>query len=113
MAEVEEGHEHLVNYFQEFVDIYGKDYCTMNLHLHGHLKECIEDYGPVYSFWLFAFERLNGILGSYQINNQDISVQIMHTFVDSLQAYQLSLYCRESQDFAPSLKISLLFVDDS
>ena len=30
------------------------------MHLHGHIKDCILDFGPVYSFWLFSFKRLNG-----------------------------------------------------
>ena len=47
---------------------------------HGHLKECVLDYGPVYSFWLFSFERLNGILGSYHTNSHDISLQLMRRF---------------------------------
>ena len=54
----------------------------MNMHLHGHIKECIEDFGPVYSFWCFSFERLNGILGSYHTNNRTISVQIIKRFLE-------------------------------
>lgn len=56
---------------------------NMNLHLHAHLKESILDYGPVYSFWLFAFERLNGILGSYHTNCHDISLQLMRKFLSA------------------------------
>ena len=29
----------------------------------------IKDYGPVHSFWGFALERMNGILGSYPVNH--------------------------------------------
>lgn len=76
----------------------------MNLHLHGHLKECIEDYGPVYSFWLFAFERLNGILGSYHTNNRNISVQIMHNFLDSLIFAPCNWPQEHAQDFLPILE---------
>ena len=32
-------------------------YNTPNLHLHTHLNACIDDFGPVYSFWLFSYER--------------------------------------------------------
>ena len=92
-----------MNFFSQFVTIYGKDKCTMNIHLHGHLKECVLDYGSVYSFWLFAFERLNGILGSYHTNNRNISVQIMSNFIDS------HVYCSSKwpqdyvNDFLPVL----------
>ena len=50
------------------------------MHLHYHLKDCILDFGPVYSFWLFSFERLNGVLGSYRTNCKDISLQLMRRF---------------------------------
>ena len=50
------------------------------MHLHGYLRQCIEDFGPVYSFCCFSFERLNGILGSYHTNNHHISVQLMRHF---------------------------------
>ena len=55
----------------------------MNMHLHGHLATCVRDFGPVYSFWCFAFERINGILGSYHTNNHLISVQLTNRFLDS------------------------------
>ena len=78
--ELEEADKLLMTYCVRYVELYGKQYCTPNLHLHGHLKACIEDYGPVYAFWLFSFERLNGILGSYHLNNHAISVQVMRHF---------------------------------
>ena len=51
--------------------------------MYGHLHECITDFGPVYSFWCFAFERMNGILGSYHTNNHNISTQLARKFLDS------------------------------
>ena len=53
--------------------VYGSSYFTPNMHLHFHLKECVLDYGPVYSFWCFAFERYNGILGRYHTNNKAVN----------------------------------------
>lgn len=103
-VQLEEAHEHLKNFLTQFVYMYGKDCCTMNLHLHGHLKECVEDYGPVYSFWLFAFERLNGILGSYHTNNRNISVQIMHNFLDSLLFSSCNWPQEYTEDFLPILE---------
>ena len=76
-----------MQYCVQYVEIYGKDYCTPNLHLHGHLQSCIKDYGPVYAFWLFGFERLNGVLGSCHLNNHAISVQIMRHFNSNMQTY--------------------------
>jgi hypothetical protein len=42
---------------------HGRDKITPNLHLSLHLTECTHDYGPLYSFWCFSFERMNGVLG--------------------------------------------------
>ena len=82
-TEVAEAHTLLMDFYCRLVSLYGNEACNPNVHLHGHLKECIQDYGPVYSFWLFAFERLNGIMGSYHINNRNISLQLMQHFLNS------------------------------
>jgi len=34
-----------------------------NIHLALHIPDCCRDYGPIYSFWLFPYERLNGYIG--------------------------------------------------
>ncbi len=62
----------LLNKFCKDVErLYGKSVVTPNMHLHGHIAECIEDYGSVYGFWLFSYERYNGILGSFPTNKRD------------------------------------------
>lgn len=80
LSEVERGDELLLSFCETFESLYGKEHCTINMHLHAHLADCIRDFGPVYSFWLFSFERLNGILGSYHTNCHDISLQLMRRF---------------------------------
>ena len=52
------------------LSLYGTLSCTPNLHLQDHLCECVEDYGPGCSFWTFAFEHLNGILGDMPTNHR-------------------------------------------
>jgi hypothetical protein len=42
---------------------YGPEFITSNIHLAFHIPDCCRDYGPMYSFWLFSFERLNGYIG--------------------------------------------------
>lgn len=44
----------LMQFCNSFENLYGKESITPNMHLHGHLKECMLDYGPVFSFWLFS-----------------------------------------------------------
>jgi len=69
------------NFVEELVRIYGDSVATPNMHLHAHLRECIEDYGPVQSFWLFSFERYNGLLGRQPHNSKYIEIQIMRRFL--------------------------------
>ena len=67
----------LLQFCQKFERLYGKSKVKPNMHLHGHLKECVLDYGPVYNFWCFSFERFNGILSSFKTNNRCIEIQLM------------------------------------
>ncbi|CAH1275789.1 Hypp9371 [Branchiostoma lanceolatum] len=75
----------------EHSNLYGKLFVTPNMHLHCHLKQCILDYGPVYGFWLFSFERFNGILGSECTNNRGIEIQLMRKFLISGFAHSVPL----------------------
>lgn len=60
--------ELIMKFCKCFEQVFGKEYVTPNMHLHAHLRECIEDVRPVFSFWCFSFERYNGILESFQKN---------------------------------------------
>ena len=83
LQELDEADTLLIEFCETFVQLYGEDNCTINMHLHGHLKDCMLDFGPVYAFWLFSFERMNGILGSYHTNCHNISLQVMRRFLSS------------------------------
>ena len=59
--------------------------------------------GPVYAFWLFSFEQLNGILGSYHVNYHAVSVQVMRQFLNN-QNYEPHMWPTEfKDDFLPLL----------
>ena len=91
----------LNEYCLAFEKLYGKEHCNINLHLHGHLHECLKDYGPVYAFWLFAFERLNGILGSFHTNCHDLSLQVMRRYLRTKE-FQLQTFTNEyKEDLSP------------
>lgn len=77
-------HSYILRFCRGFENLYGRSLVTPNMHLHTHILECILDYGPVYSFWLFSFERYNGILGVYKTNQRSIEIQLMRKF-DSQQ----------------------------
>lgn len=73
----------LLAFCLKFQELYGEKECTINMHLHLHLLQCLQDYGPTSSFWVYAFERFNGILGSFHLNNTGIESQMMQRFVET------------------------------
>lgn len=91
----------LLRFCQRYQRLYGQSSVTPNIHLHGHLTSCIEDYGPMSCFWLFAFERFNGILGNEPSNNRAIEVQLMSRFMkDNLHFQLLSSIPNSSSNIA-------------
>ena len=73
-----------------FENLCGKERCTPNMHLHGHLRDCILDYGPIYSFWCFSFERYNGIMGDYHTNNVNIGKDTANLLI---YFFEIDTYC--------------------
>ena len=64
--------------------------CSPNQHLHMHLLDIFLNFGPIHAFWVFAFERQNGVLGSYHTNNKNIEEQIMVKFLRHQRIKRLS-----------------------
>jgi len=73
--------KHILKFCVEFEKLYGNEKVTPNMHMHCHLSDCARDYGPVYSSWLFSFERYNGHLGNFPNNNRSIEMQLMRRFM--------------------------------
>src|SRR6266536_5473257 len=63
--DLKEAQERLEDMAHLIENTYGPEFITSNIHLTLHNADCCRDYGPVYSFWLFSFERLNGYIGKY------------------------------------------------
>ena len=49
--------------------------------MHLHLADCVRDFGPLHSFWLYSFERCNGLLGKQPTNNRAIELQLIKRFL--------------------------------
>jgi hypothetical protein len=103
--ELQEGRDYLVKFCKSFEKRYGKERVTPNMHLHLHLKQCILDYGPVYSFWLFSFERFNGSLGAFQTNNRSVEIQIMRQFIWKHELRDIPLPERFQETFQPVFQL--------
>lgn len=104
IQQVDQADQLLMEFCLTFERLYGKEHLNINLHLHGHLKECLLDFGPVYAFWLFGFERLNGILESYSTNSRDIPVQIMRRFLAGAECDVHNWPSEFISSFSPLLK---------
>lgn len=80
--------------------LYGQMVITPNMHLHAHLHDCIIDFGPAHTFWLYSFERFNGILGKQPNNNRSIEVQMMARFLRDCYQASMPLPQEFNEDFA-------------
>lgn len=74
----------------QFERLYGTERVTPNMHMYTHLCECVLDFGPVYAFWLFSFERYNGIMGGFQTNYRSIELQLMRKFLRDQSVQEIS-----------------------
>lgn len=54
----------------------GAKNCTMNLHLLGHLAECVRDWGPLWAYSCFSFESSNNHLRKLFHGSKDMSKQV-------------------------------------
>ncbi|GET57130.1 hypothetical protein GLOIN_2v1775288 [Rhizophagus irregularis DAOM 181602=DAOM 197198] len=70
----------ILNHFVRFLieNHHGRDKITPNLHLSLHLRDCSSDYGPLYAFWCFSFERMNGSLPN---SNRKIESELMRRLI--------------------------------
>ena len=93
--QLDRAHQCLLAFCKTFEQLYGSECCTTNLHLHLHLKEVFLDFGPAYAFWLYSFERYNGILGDYSINSRTIESQLIRRFLLSQVVHDNN--CHESK----------------
>lgn len=70
----------LLQFCKKSVQLYGGEAITPNMHMHCHLISCLREFGPAHSFWLFPFERYNGIMEAQPTNNRSIELQLMQRF---------------------------------
>ena len=91
-------------------ELFGKHLITPNMHMSCHIRECILDYGPMQNFWLFSFERYNGILGRLPNNNRSIEVQMMRRFLSDADTAKVALPNDYVDDFNELIQFSRSYV---
>jgi hypothetical protein len=75
-------HKHYCNFLHLFESTYGSAAVTPNMHLSLHIAAMVTRFGPPTGFWLFSFERYNGIIGKMHTNNRTVERTFLRTFVD-------------------------------
>jgi hypothetical protein len=94
-------HDAIIDFCKLDEKLYGPTR-KVSFHLLCHLQECIMDFGPIHGFWLFAYERFNGMLGETNTNNVSPECTMMHAF-----QVQLTLHERIQSMTLPSLPTAL------
>ena len=79
-SEIERADAFLLQFCCRVEQLLGKNVVTPNMHLHCHLKQSLHDYGPIHNFWLFSYERYNGILEHFPFSNRSLEIQLMKRF---------------------------------
>lgn len=69
MSQVRSGQEFLIQYNRALKQM--GIHTTINNHLSTHYVKFFERFGPVYGWWLFPFERFNGMLEKVKHNGHD------------------------------------------
>ncbi|OAD66773.1 hypothetical protein PHYBLDRAFT_152043 [Phycomyces blakesleeanus NRRL 1555(-)] len=97
-SEIDSAHQLLREFGKEWETLYGESSITPNMHLHMHLRESMLNFGPVYAFWLYSFERYNGKLKNIKTNHRNgLEVTFMRVFLEKafigsfLRAYSTNL----------------------
>ena len=52
----------LIQFCERVKRVFGSNVVTPNMHMHFHLSQCLQDYGPLHSFWLYSFKGTMGYL---------------------------------------------------
>jgi hypothetical protein len=89
--------------------LYGKEVTTPNMHLHCHLKQSLYDYGPIHNFWLFSYERYNGIFEQFPSSNRSFEIHFMKRFVQEFRLFtSLQFLPKEFEsEFGNALKTTI------
>ena len=79
---------------------------TPNMHMHCHLRDCVMDFGPISGFWLFPYERFNGILGELPSNNRSFEIQLMKRFLNDQSMHSISVPQEFSEVLGPLINFN-------
>ncbi|CAI2195524.1 15763_t:CDS:2, partial [Funneliformis geosporum] len=100
-----EAHQRLIVMVKEIERTYRPKKITSNLHLCIHLCECMLNYGPLYTFWYYSMERMNGLLGLFQNSHKRIESELMKIIQNNALLDKLTSRDKQNQHFQENLEI--------
>jgi hypothetical protein len=99
MAQARVGQDFLCQYCKTLKTL--RIHTTINHHLSMHYYKFIKLFGPVYGWWLFAFERFNGMLEKVKLNGHDggrMELTLMRHWVMTHLLYEYLLALPEDDE---------------
>ncbi|EAU86909.2 hypothetical protein CC1G_10800 [Coprinopsis cinerea okayama7 len=93
MNQAFQGQRYLAAYCQRLLQLGA--HLSPNHHFAMHLADMIKLFGPVYGWWLYAFERFNGLLKRVKTNGHDggrVELTLMRNWLLAHLLYELSLH---------------------
>ena len=77
----------LLRFCQRFQCLYGGTVMTANIHMHCHVLEFVKHFGPINIFWLFSFERYNGILEADQQTTVPLNLSFRRNLLKTILTF--------------------------
>jgi len=103
----DEAHGSYIAYLETYITIFGEENVVPNHHMACHLRDILLDFGPVFSYWCFPFERLNGCLQGFPNNGVNIEGKILHRCLVGF----LTCHSLVNASFVAALRIPRVFLD--
>ena len=112
---IEAAHLMLVDFVNLLPELYGDRECTLNSHLLVHLCHYAKQWGPLWVFSAFGFERMNGHLTGHIHSAYRLADQLIFSskITDSLNSLEDQLVKSESGATLSYLSLDLLAVKEN
>lgn len=91
--EISSASEMLIEFSNEFEEIYGPGAVTMQIHLLTHYRQVVENCGPLWSYSMFGFEANIARLKNYVSGTTDALNQIAHKYSISREFEEANNVC--------------------
>jgi len=88
LKQIEEVEINIRLFFIFSLYVLGPSFFSINLHLMLHIPDLLKQYGPPCNWWCFGYERMTGLINSFQRNETHVSASIMRQYQNLSDASQ-------------------------